>query len=72
MSLTTLVHDTSHRAALSSLVKQETRAVRAHVARSAGPIIKEAGKFVLTMAILAAVMAALAAIDIMIWLPRVH
>ena len=72
MSLATLVHGASRRAAPSSVVTREMRAVGARLARSVGPAIEEAGKFVLTLAILAAVMAALAALDIMIWLPRVH
>ena len=71
-SLATLMHGTSQRAARSSFMKREMRAVHARLARFVGPAIKEAGKFVLTLTILAAIMAALAAIDIMIWLPRVH
>lgn len=72
MSLTALIHGASHPVAPSSIVKREIGAVRTRVAQSAGPAMKEAGKFVLTMAILAVIMAALAALDIMIWLPRVH
>ncbi len=72
MSLATLMHGNSQRAARSSFMKRELRVLRARLARSAGPAIKETGKFVLTMAVLAAIMAALAALDIMIWLPRVH
>lgn len=70
MSLTTLFHGASQRAAPSSFAQM--RVVREHVARSAGPALKETGKFVLTMAVLAAIMATLAALDIFIWLPRVH
>jgi hypothetical protein len=72
MSLTTLVHGAAHRAARPSVVKREMRTVRARLAQHAGVAIKEAGKFVLTMAILAVIMAALAVLDIMIWIPRVH
>jgi hypothetical protein len=48
------------------------RVAREHVAQSVAPAFKETGKFVLTMAILAVIMAALAALDIFIWMPRVH
>jgi len=72
MLLATFVQDASRRAAQPSVVTREVRAVGARVARSAGPVIKEAGKFALTLAILAAIMAGLAALDIAIWLPRFH
>ena len=72
MSLITLIHGAEHCVARSSVVKREMRAVRARLAQQAGAAIKEAGKFVLTLAILAVIMAALAALDIMIWLPRAH
>ena len=72
MSLTTFSHDASQRASLSSFVKREMRVAGACLMQSAGPALKEAGKFVLTMTILAAIIVALAALDIMIWLPRFH
>jgi hypothetical protein len=70
MSLTSLFHGVSPRGTPSSFGKM--RVAREHVAQSVAPALKETGKFVLTMAILAVIMAALAALDIFIWMPRVH
>jgi hypothetical protein len=72
MSLLTFAQSATHRAPRSSVARRRFRFVRAHLARRVGFALREAGTFVLTMTILAAIMAALAAFDVMIWLPRIH
>lgn len=72
MSLLTFVPSPAHRAPRSSVARRRFRFLRAHLARRAGFVLREACTFILTMAVLAVVMAALAAFDVMIWLPRIH
>jgi hypothetical protein len=72
MSLAMFVQDASQRAARSWFMAREVRAAGARVARSAGPVVKEAGKFILMLAVVAVIMAGLAALDIAIWIPRFH
>lgn len=67
MSLT-LFHHASQHAAPSSFGKM--RVIRARVARSAAPVLREIGTFILAMAVFATIMAALIALGLLIWLPR--
>ena len=69
MSLATAVRDVSRRAGRARPAMHEIGGMRARLARSAGPVVRETGKFVLTLAVLAVIMAGLAALDIAIWLP---
>jgi hypothetical protein len=72
MSLATLVRDASQRAARPSFVKREIRVVCARAARSAGSAVKTGCEFVLTIAFFGLIMLGLAALNVFIWIPRVH